>query len=120
MPSVNQHNVAELSTQAPWPARFGDVKDEFAALRSTAGIYNVADRTRFRITGSDRIRWLNGMVTNNIRDLAPGQGIYAFLLNSQGHILGDLTAYHHADHLLVETDQGQAEKILSTFDHYII
>ena len=60
------------------------------------------------------------MVTNNVRDLAVGHGVYAFLLNPQGHILGDLIAYNRGDALLVDTDQSQLEKILATFDHYII
>ncbi len=46
--------------------------------------------------------------------------VYAFLLNPQGHILGDLYAYHRGEDLLVDTDQSQREKILATFDHYII
>jgi aminomethyltransferase len=60
------------------------------------------------------------MVTNNIRDLAVGHGVYAFLLNPQGHILGDLHGYNMGADILVETDQSQLEKILATFDHYII
>jgi folate-binding protein YgfZ len=66
------------------------------------------------------VRWLNGMVTNNIRDLAVGRGVYAFLLNPQGHILGDLYAYNRGDSLMIDTDQSQSEKLLATFDHYII
>ena len=72
------------------------------------------------LTGGDRVRWLNGMVTNNIRDLAQGQGIYAFLLNPQGHILGDLYAYNRGDSIMIDSDQSQSEKLLATFDHYII
>ena len=60
------------------------------------------------------------MVTNNIRDLAPGQGVYAFLLNPQGHILGDLYAYNRGESLIVDTDQSQLDKILAVFDKYII
>ncbi len=60
------------------------------------------------------------MVTNNIRDLEPGHGVYAFLLNPQGHILGDLYAYNRGESLLVDTDQAQVEKILAVFDKYII
>jgi len=60
------------------------------------------------------------MVTNNIRDLAVGQGAYSFLLNPQGHILGDLYAYNRGDALMVDTDRSQLEKIVATFDHYII
>ena len=99
---------------------FGDVRGEFAALISGCGVYDLGWRAKIALTGSDRERWLNGMVTNNIRDLAAGHGVYAFLLNPQGHILGDLYAYNRGDSLLVDTDRSQLEKILATFDHYII
>jgi folate-binding protein YgfZ len=122
MPPVSPHNEVEVSASGAgsWPARFGNVKDEFAALTSTCGVNNRGDRARIRLTGSDRVRWLNGMLTNNVRDLAVGHGVYAFLLNPQGHILGDLTAYNRGEYLLVDTDQAQVERILATFDHYII
>jgi folate-binding protein YgfZ len=99
---------------------FGDVRGEFAALISGCGVYDLGWRAKIALTGGDRVRWLNGMVTNNIRDLAVGHGLYAFLLNPQGHILGDLYAYNRGDSLLVDTDLLQQEKILATFDHYII
>src|SRR5271166_5343966 len=103
---------------------FGDSQEEFAALRAGCGIYDLGFRAKISLTGGDRARWLNGMVTNNIRDLAIGHGVYAFLLNPQGHILGDLYAYNQASNpresIAVDTDLGQAEKILATFDHYII
>ena len=49
------------------------------------------------LTGTDRVRWLNGMVTNNVRDLGGREGVYAFLLNAQGRILGDLYAYNRGE-----------------------
>jgi folate-binding protein YgfZ len=101
-------------------ARFGDPQAEFGALRSECGVYDLGYRAKISLTGGDRVRWLNGMVTNNIRDLAAGYGVYAFLLNPQGRILGDLYAYNRADSIRVDTDSAQAEKILATFDHYII
>jgi folate-binding protein YgfZ len=99
---------------------FGNVRAEFEALLSGCGIYDLSARAKIALTGSDRVRWLNGMVTNNIRDLAVGHGVYAFLLNPQGHILGDLYAYNRGDSLMIDTDQSQSEKLLATFDHYII
>ncbi len=101
-------------------ARFADLQAEFAALRSGCGVYDLGFRAKISLTGGDRVRWLNGMVTNNIRDLAVDHGAYAFLLNPQGHILGDLYAYNRGESITVDTDRGQAEKILATFDHYII
>jgi len=46
--------------------------------------------------------------------------VYAFLLNPQGRILGDLYAYNRGESIVVDTDRSQMEKILATFDHYII
>src|SRR5579862_1603960 len=101
-------------------ARFGDLQAEFAALREGCGVYDLGYRAKISLTSGDRVRWLNGMVTNNVRDLALGQGVYAFLLNAQGHILGDLYAYNRGDSIVVDTDRSQLEKMLATFDHYII
>jgi folate-binding protein YgfZ len=101
-------------------ARFGDPQAEVEALHGGCGVYDLGFRAKISLTGGDRVRWLNGMVTNNVRDLAEGQGAYAFLLNPQGHILGDMYAYNCGESVTVDTDRAQVEKILATFDHYII
>lgn len=101
-------------------ARFGDPQEELAALRAGCGVYDLGFRAKISASGGDRVRWLNGMVTNNVRDLAAGHGVYAFLLNPQGHILGDLYAYNRGESILIDTDRAQVEKVLATFDHYII
>jgi aminomethyltransferase len=101
-------------------AVFSDVQQEFTALTNGCGVYDLGFRARISLKGGDRVRWMNGMVTNNIRDLAAGHGVYAFLLNPQGRILGDMNVYNLGETLEVETDRSQLEKILATFDHYII
>ena len=102
------------------PRDYGDVRGEFQSLLTGCGIYDLRQRAKIRLTGSDRTRWLNGMVTNNIRDLAPNHGVYCFLLNAQGHIQADLYAYDLGESLIVDLDAQQREKILQWFDHYII
>jgi folate-binding protein YgfZ len=97
-----------------------NVRAEFQALISVCGVFPLSSRARIKLSGTDRTRWLNGMVTNNVRDLASGHGVYAFLLNPQGRILGDLYAYKRGDSLLIDTDQSQAPQILEIFDRYII
>jgi folate-binding protein YgfZ len=101
-------------------ADFGDATAEFNALLTGCGVYDLGWRAKIRLSGSDRVRWLNGMVTNNVRDLAVGHGVYGFLLNPQGRILADLYVYNRGDSLLVDTDRSQLEKVLGIFDHYII
>src|SRR5262249_8018740 len=84
------------------------------------GVYHLGSRAKVLLTGKDRVRWLNGMVTNSIRDLKVGRGVYAFLLNPQGHILGDLYVFNRGDYFVADIDSSQLEKILAIFDHYII
>jgi folate-binding protein YgfZ len=97
---------------------------QLATIREAAGIFPIADRAFLRITGPDATRWLNGMVTNNIKDLAPGQGNYNFLLNAQGRIQGDCTIYRDPTVsetvYLLETDATQIEVIQRLLDKFII
>src|ERR1043166_5929197 len=92
----------------------------FQALVSQCGVYSLNSRAKVRLTGNDRVRWLNGMITNNVRDLAVGHTVYALLLNPQGRILGDLYAYNRGDSIWIDTDESQVTKIQEIFDHYII
>ena len=99
---------------------FGDAQAEYAALRSASGVFDLEWRAKLAASGEDRVRWMNGMVTGNVRDLEPNRGAYSFLLNPQGHILGDLYFYNRGDHLLLDTDSSQARRLLEVFEKYII
>jgi folate-binding protein YgfZ len=100
------------------------LQTELAAIQTGAVIYPLTDRAFLRITGPDATRWLNGMVTNNIKDLAPGEGNYNFLLNAQGRIQGDCTIYREPGEeepvFLVETDKSQIDTIHQLLDKFII
>jgi folate-binding protein YgfZ len=112
-------NPSEHSSATTAPD-FGDARAEFQTLLSGCGLYDLSWRAKIVVTGGDRVRWLNGMATNNVRDLAPGHGVYAFLLNAQGRIQADLYAFQRGDSLLVDMERGQREKVLQLFDRYII
>jgi aminomethyltransferase len=101
-------------------ASFGDRAGELEALRKGAGVFDLGGHGMLVLSGEDRLRWLNGMVTNNTRDLAVNHGNYSLLLNAQGRIQGDLVAYNRGDYILVTTEAGQVEKIKGIFDKYII
>ena len=73
-----------------------------------------------RVTGPDATRWLNGMVTNSIAQLTPGQGCYNFALNAQGQVQGDLTAFLREDSILLETSRDQIARLLDHLNRFII
>lgn len=105
---------------AETPADFGDSATEFRALLQGCALLDMSWQAKLVLAGEDRVRWLNGMVTNNVRDLAPGHGVYSFVLSAQGRIQGDLVAYNRGGYLLVTTGREQAPTIAEIFDRYII
>jgi folate-binding protein YgfZ len=102
------------------PRVFENQESELASLVHSAGVYDLGYLTRIRITGDDRLRWLNGMVTNTVQSLPEGYGNYTFILNAQGRIQGDGYVFRYADHLLLETDRTQASRLLAHLNHFII
>lgn len=96
------------------------VEREFAAITTSCGVYDLGWRAKIRVTGEDRVRWLNGMVTNNIKDLAKNRGNYNFVLSAQGRILGDLYIYNRGEDILLDTERAQAEPLLKVLNHFII
>jgi aminomethyltransferase len=91
-----------------------------AALLRAAGIAPLDDIGWLRVSGPDRLRWLNGMLTNHIQQLTPGAGCYNFALNAQGQIQADLTAFLLEDSILLETSRDQIAKLLEHLDRFII
>ncbi len=107
-------------TRQSAPPYYGDVRTEFQTLLKGSGLYDLGDRVKIKLTGGDRTRWLNGMISNNVRDLAPGRGVYSFLLNPQGRIQADLYAFNRGESLLVDLERLQRDKVVQVFDHFII
>jgi aminomethyltransferase len=73
-----------------------------------------------RVTGDDRVRWLNGVATNSIQALQPGEGCYNFFLNAQGRIQADATAWMLEDSILLETQRECIPALVAHLDHFII
>ena len=59
---------------------------ETATLVSGAAVHDLGWMRRISVTGEDRFRWLSGMVTNTVNDLAGHAGAWNLVLNAQGRI----------------------------------
>ena len=88
------------------PAHYGDVSAEYAAVRGAAGITDLSHRGRLRVTGDDRIKWLQSLISNDILPLSGGRGVYSSLLTHKGKMLTYFRLYALPDSLLVE-DVGE-------------
>src|SRR5712692_10635537 len=102
------------------PARFSDPVLEHQAVRKAAGLFDFSFRAKFALKGEDRVSFLQGMVTNDVQKLKPGEGAYAVLLNALGHILADARIYRLEQSFLIDTDADLRDKVMKVFDHHII
>jgi len=102
------------------PEHFGDPGEEYAAVREAVGLVDGSFRGLIGLTGGDRLRWLNGQVTNDVKDLKAGEGTLAAVLNVKGHILADLAVYGLPDSVWVDVQRDRAQLVRDTFDRYII
>jgi folate-binding protein YgfZ len=92
----------------------------YQALRTSAAWFDISDRTRLRLGGTDRIRLLHALATNAIEGLGPGQHTETFLLTPQGRIVARCRVYVEADSLLLESDAASRQPLLDYLDQYII
>jgi len=102
------------------PARFLNAADEHQAVRTAAGLFDFSFRAKFAMKGRDRVRFLHRIVSNDVKSLAAGEGVYATLLNAQGQILADLRIYAADDRLLIDTDADLRAKAIELLRRYII
>jgi folate-binding protein YgfZ len=93
-------------------------EEEFA-LKSVA-LVDKNYRAFLSFTGPDRVRYLNAILTNNIKDLSAGQGNVSLLLNPQGHILAEIETYALPESLFCVSYAMIRERLIESLDKYII
>ncbi len=77
-------------------------------------------RTLLRLTGADRLRFLNGQVTQDIKKLPPGHAVRSAITSSKGRLEADLHIAATPDSLLIETDFSLRESIRSRIEKFIV
>jgi folate-binding protein YgfZ len=99
---------------------YGSPLAEHAALRHSAGILDLSYRGRICLTGADRVRFLHGQVTNDIKALREGCGCYAALVTAKGKMESDLNVYCLTDELLLDFEPGLTESVSRRLEKYIV
>ena len=104
--------------EAGWliPAGYGSIEEEVRAVRRRAGMIDWSDRAKLRLTGSERVTFLDGLVTADLKILTPGMSAYALFLNEKSRVLGDLRVYAFADSLVLDIEAAQKDTILQLME----
>ncbi len=102
------------------PAHFTDSLREYHAVRDKVGLIDASFRVSLCMTGEDRVSFLQGIVSNDIKALRLGEGCAATLLTEQGRLVADLRVYALESALLIDVDARIKDKALDTFSRFII
>jgi tRNA-modifying protein YgfZ len=92
----------------------------YQALREHAAWLDLSGQGKIRATGEDRARLLHAMTTQQVEQMKPGEGAYAFFLNAQGRILGDVNLFCLEEYFLLDTEPETRQKLFEHLDRYII
>ncbi len=99
---------------------YGDASAEHRALTGACGWLDLSFRNRLVLLGADRQKLLNGQVTNNIKDLQPGTGCYAAMVNAKAKMVADLHVHALADELLLDLEPGTGAPITERLNKFIV
>ena len=102
------------------PDYFGDPAAEYRSARETVALIDKNYRAYLSFAGPDRVRYLNAILTNNIKDLPADHGIISLLLNPQGHILAEIATYAFEDQLLCVSYATIRQRLIEWLEKYII
>jgi folate-binding protein YgfZ len=102
------------------PESFGNPREEQRFANESVALIDKNYRAYLAFTGPDRVRYLNAIVTNNVKDLREGEGALTLLLNPQGHILAELEVRRQAERLFGITYAMVRDAVTAWLDKYII
>jgi folate-binding protein YgfZ len=92
---------------------------EYRAAREAAAALRRADRGLIVVSGTDRASYLQGLLTNDVLALQPGQGCYAAYLTAQGRMITDLWVYELGDVMLLSVGIEQKDVLLAKLDQFV-
>ncbi|HEV3410238.1 MAG TPA: glycine cleavage T C-terminal barrel domain-containing protein [Chthoniobacterales bacterium] len=92
-----------------------------SALRPEEGaFFDLSVRCKLRISGRDRLRYLNGQITNDLRKASEDVAIHACVLNAKGKIDADVFIAAEPDSFVIDADAEVREALAARLERYII
>jgi len=117
-PLFTQHQQlgGKLVDFAGWemPIQYGGVVEEYQAVRTAVGLFDVSHMGRVMAEGRDAEAFLQRVTTNNVARLAVGEAQYSMVCNPAGGIKDDIFVYRLGPtRFLVCVNASNRDKIVS-------
>ncbi len=102
------------------PEHYGNAEREYRAARDGVGLVDLTFRGLLRLTGGERLRWLNGQITNDVTSLKTGEGVLAAVLSAKGHVISDLAVYRLDDSVWIDLPRERESEVRNAFERHIV
>ena len=99
---------------------FSSLETEVQVLTQNAGLVPLLTTTPLRLTGTDRIDFLHGQVSNDVKGLKAGETNTSLMLNVKGHALAQMRVYRREDDLFVAIEGGAGAFVQRELQAHII
>lgn len=93
------------------PADYGNKPSEYESVRKNIGIIDLSSRGKVRLSGKHHLKFLQGMLSNDVMKLEEGKGIYATILTVKGRMISDMRVYKDKDSIFLDLEPGLNEKV---------
>ena len=92
----------------------------YSEIQARGAIIDLSQRAQFQLTGSDRIRYLNGQVSADVRKLKADESLYACVMTAKGKMCADVFISPAADALRIDAEPILRENLAARLERYII
>src|SRR5215203_3645088 len=119
---LHERRGVVFAEQDGWlmPQRFGDAAGEYDSVVKSAGLFDLADRAMLRFTGDDRLSYLQGMLSNDLRPLQMFDGEPAAILTQQGKVIADVRVLCSLNSFYLDFWEPLKEKIVTHLNRYLV
>jgi len=101
------------------PEQNDNVKADYQAIRNGIGVLDFSRAGKLQLSGKNAVQFLNGLVSNDVKTLQPGEGVLAAFPTLQGKLSALCRIYNTGEHLLMELDAINREKILNNLSRFV-
>lgn len=104
---------ANFSAHSGWsvPDDYGDKNSEYKAVRDNIGIIDLSSRGKLKLSGKDHLKFLQGMLSNDVIKLEESKGVYATILTVKGRMISDMKVYKNTESVLFDLEPGLNQKV---------
>jgi len=85
-----------------------------------AALFRLPTRGVIEVAGADRVRWLDGMISADVKSLADGAGAWGLLLTRQGRVVADLHVLARAESLWLELEGAGVATVIARLSAYVV